>query len=127
MENQWLLQEALDIANYGIVIIAKDRKVLAYNKAYKEIAGYPEEILSTKDITIYAKWSRQLFVDQIKFDKEVGEILNSINPTFIISKLKDGRTLERNFYPIFKNGDIAGWVGHVIDITSTKRKETVKG
>ena len=121
-EEQWLLQEALDIADYGIVIFGKDRKVLAYNKSYKEMFGYPEEILATRNIMAYAKWSRPLVLDQIKFDKDVEEALNSTTRITHTLKLKGGRTIERIIHPIFKNEDIAGWAVHLIDITPTKRK-----
>ena len=121
-DKQWLLQEALDIANYGIVIVGSDRKVLAYNKAYKDIVGYPDEILSTRDIMTYVKWSRPLFIDEAKFDRDVEEVLVSTTAISHTSKLKDGRTLERKIFPIYKNEDVAGWVVHLVDITPTKRK-----
>ncbi len=121
-EKQWLLQQALNVANYGIVIVDNDRKVLAYNKAYKAMFSYPEEILSTRNIIDYINWSRLLFLDQVEFDKNAKEALASTTAIAHTSKLKDGRTIERKTFPIHKNESFAGWVVHLIDITLTKRK-----
>jgi PAS domain S-box-containing protein len=124
-EKQWLLQAALDIATYGIVIVAKDKNVLAYNKTYKDMIGYPDEILETRKIMVYVKWSRHLILDQVRFDKELEEALNANTLISHNFKLKDGRTLKRRTSPIYKKGGLAGWIIYLVDITPTKRKDDI--
>ena len=122
-ENEhWLLQEALNSADYGIVIICSDRKVLAYNKAYKKMIGYPDEILATRDIMTYLKWSRTLIRNLKKFDRQAQEAFKATKRTIHTYSMKDGRTIKRKLFPIYNNENVAGWVVHLIDITSIKRK-----
>ena len=122
-EKQWLLEQALDMADYGVVIVSKERKVLAYNTLYKEIFGYPEEILATRNIETYVKWSRNIMLDKEKFDKEVNETLSIKEPISHNVQLKNGKVIERRVDPIFKNGNFAGWIARFRDITSEKKKK----
>ena len=125
-KKHWLLQEALNVGENGIVIVGSDLKVLAYNKAYKEIIGYPDEILSTRNISAYLRWSRDLYLDQVKFDKDMEEAQTSTKTITHFAKMKDGRKIKRTIYPIYKNSDLAGKIVHIADVTETKRKDNGK-
>jgi PAS domain S-box-containing protein len=122
-EKHWLLEQALNMADYGVVIVSHDRIVLAYNTKYKELFGYPEEILATRNIETYVKWSRNIMLDKEKFDKEVNETLSIKEPISHNVQLKNGKVLERRVDPIFKNGNFAGWIAQIRDITSEKKKK----
>ena len=125
-EKQWLLQEALNVGENGIVIVGSDLRVLAYNKAYKEIIGYPDEILSTRNISAYLRWSRDLYLDQVKFDKDMEEAQTSTKTITHFAKMKDGRKIKRTISPIYKNSELAGKIVHIADVTETKRKDNGK-
>lgn len=122
-DKQWLLEQALNMADCGIVIVSTDRKVLAYNTKYKEIFGYPEEILATRNIETYVNWSRSVMLDKEKFAREVKETLAIKEPITHSVHLKNGVVLERKVNPIFKNNKFAGWIAQLHDITPEKKKK----
>ena len=68
-DEQWLFQEAINMADYGIVIVSPERKVLAYNTVYKNIFNYPDEILATKDIRAYVRFGRNQMANLEKFER----------------------------------------------------------
>ena len=125
-EKQWLLEQALDMADYGVIIVSKERKVLAYNTLYKEIFGYPEEILATRNIETYVKWSRNIMLDKKEFDRGISETLDLKEPITHIVKLKNGKVFERKVHPITRKGNFAGWVAQIYDITPKKKKKATK-
>lgn len=121
-EKQWLLEQALNLVDYGVVIVSHDRNVLAYNTRYKEIFGYPEEILATKNVETYVKWSRNIMLDKKKFDRGVRETLTSKEPISHLVELNNGKVLERKVSPILRNDTFAGWIAQIHDITPAKKK-----
>jgi PAS domain S-box-containing protein len=125
-EKQWLLEQALDMADYGVIIVSKERKGLAYNTLYKEIFGYPEEILATRNIETYVKWSRNIMLDKEEFDRGIKETLGLKEPITHIVKLKNGKRVERKINPIMKDGNFAGWIAQLYDITPKKKKRATK-
>lgn len=124
--NQWLLHESLNMADYAIVVASTDKRVLAYNTKYQETFDYPDEILATMDMGVYVKWGRNLMLDLEQFDKDISEAFVAESPISHIVKLKDGRKIKRDVYPLIKDGKLAGRLAHLKDITSTKKKKANK-
>lgn len=113
IEKQWLLQEALNTASYGIIIFGKEEEVLAYNNAYLELSGYSNKTLLSNDSKAYIKEGRKLAFDLEKFDKEIEELRTTKKNLTHFFKRKDGSTYKRMVFPMLKNGDIAGMVIHL--------------
>lgn len=122
-DGQWLFQEAIDRANYGIVIASTERKVLACNKAYQRIFGYPDEIIASKDMRVYVRYGRDQMANLEKFDKDIQEAFASEAPISHVVELKDGRLIRRDVFPLYRDAKLAGRLAHLTDITSTKSKE----
>ena len=116
-DEQWLFREAINLVGYGIVIVSTDRKVLAYNKAYQEIFGYPEEILATRDMRAYVRFGRNKMANLEKFDKELQEAFEAVTPISHHVELKDGRVIKRDVFPLFRDGNHVGWIAHLTDVT----------
>ena len=121
-DEQWLFQEAINMADYGIVIVSPDRKVLAYNKVYKNIFGYPDEILATKDIRAYVRFGRNQMAKQEKFDREIQEAFAAQAPISHLVELADGRIIKRDVFPLLREGKIFGRLVHLNDVTFTEKK-----
>jgi PAS domain S-box-containing protein len=113
IDKQWLLQEALDTASYGIIIFSKNEEVLAYNNAYLELSGYSNKTLLSKDSRAYIVEGRALAADPEEYDKQIGEIRSAKKKLTHHFKRKDGSTYKRVVFPLFKNGEIAGMVLHL--------------
>ncbi len=108
--------------DYGIVIVSPDRKVLAYNKVYKNIFGYPDEILATKDIRAYVRFGRNQMANLEKFEKEIQEAFNAQAPISHFVELTDGRMIKRDVFPLFRDGKIFGRLVHLHDVTFAEKK-----
>lgn len=119
-EEQWLFQEAINMADYGIVIASTDKRVLAYNKAYQKIFEYPEEILSTKDMGVYVRYGRSQMANLEQFDKDIQEAFAAETPITHFVELKDGRTIKREVFPLLREGKLIGRLAHLTDITFRK-------
>ncbi len=119
-DEQWLFQEAIDRADYGIVIASSERKVLACNIAYQRIFGYPDEIIATKDMGVYVRYGRNQMANLEKFDKDIQEAFASVTPISHIVELKDGRLIKRDVFPLYRDTKLAGRLAHLTDISSTK-------
>lgn len=121
-EEQWLFQEAIDRADYGIVIASSEKKVLACNKAYQRIFRYPDEIIATKDMSVYVRYGRNQMANMEKFDKDIQEAFASVTPISHIVELKDGRQIKRDVFPLYRGTKLTGRLAHLTEILSTKSK-----
>lgn len=123
-DEQWLFQEAINRADYGIVIASSERKVLACNAAYQRLFGYPDEIIATRDMSVYVRYGRNQMANLEKFDKDIQEAFASRVPISHIVELKDGRLIKRDVFPLHRGTKLAGRLAHLTDISSTKSKPT---
>jgi len=122
-DEQWLFQEAINMADYGIVIVSPDKKVLAYNKAYKNLFGYPDEILATKDIRAYVRFGRNQMANLAEFEREIQEAFAAQSPISHLVELTDGRFIKRDVFPLFRDGEIFGRLVHLNDVTLAEKKK----
>ena len=121
-DEQWLFQAAINMVDYGIVIVSADRRVMAYNKIYQQIFSYPDEILATKDIRAYIRFGRNQMANLEKFEREIKEALVAQAPTSHLVELTDGRIIKRDVFPLFRDGKIFGRLVHLNDVTLTEKK-----
>jgi len=113
IDKQWLLQEALDTATYGVIIFGKEEEVLAYNNSYLELSGYSNKTLLSRDSKAYIEEGRALASDPKEYDKQIDEIRSTQKKLTHHFKRKDGSAYKRIVFPMFKNGDVAGMVIHL--------------
>ena len=103
----------------GILVESGDRKITRANPVFHEIFGIPQEqSLEGLDCEIAANNSAQLFSDPEGFIKRIEEILQ--NKKIVKNDklgLKDGRCLERDFVPVFKDDEFIGNMWIYRDIT----------
>jgi PAS domain S-box-containing protein len=124
-EQMWLFQSAIDsITEMAVVITDKESRVVKWNAAYLEMFGYPTEILETRNISKYFSYLKEnnLLVNYDDFLKGIAETQNSTNEKVHEFSLKDGRTIRRRSKPIYRDGEFAGRVNFLQDITKDKRK-----
>lgn len=129
-DQMWLFQSAIDaITEMAVVITDKENRVLKWNTAYPKIFGYPTELLETRNPLKYFTYLKDnnTLADYDDFMKGMTETMNSTDETVHEFSLKDGRTIRRRSKPIFKDGEFAGLVSFVQDITKNKRKREKKG
>lgn len=125
-DEQWLFQEAINMADYGIVIAGTDRRVLAYNKVYQKIFRYPDEILATKDMGVYVRYGRDQMANLEKFDREIQEAFAAEAPISHLVELKDGRIIKRDVFPLKRDGKLVGRLAHLTDTNKSKRTRKIR-
>ena len=125
-EQMWLFQSAIDsITEMAVVITDKENMVLKWNAAYPKIFGYPTELLETRNPLKYFTYLKDnnMLADYDDFMKGMAKTLNSKEETVHEFSLKDGRTLRRRSKPFYKDGEFAGLVSFVKDITKGEIEE----
>jgi PAS domain S-box-containing protein len=123
-EQVWLFQAAIDsITDKAVVITDKGNKVLNWNRTYQELVGYPDEILATRNLLKYFAYLKEnnLLADPEDFTKGIEEVKNSKEEIVQTFDFADGRTIRRRTTPIFRDGNFAGRVSFLTDITKKKK------
>ncbi|PKA82615.1 PAS/PAC sensor signal transduction histidine kinase [Ulvibacter sp. MAR_2010_11] len=104
----------------GIFLEDENRVALLANKSLCEqfyMPGPPESYTG-KDCSNGAEESKALFIEPEKFVNRYNEIISNREPVIREElKMKDGKILERNYVPIFKNGIFRGHLWSFNDVT----------
>ena len=116
-----LLKTLLANLQSGILVEDENRNILFTNQLFCDffsIPAPPDELIGM-DCTNSAEESQHLFVDSENFAPRINEILKEqkvvINENL---QLKNGKFLERDYIPMFINGEYKGHLWKYTDITS---------
>ncbi|TGV00662.1 PAS domain-containing sensor histidine kinase [Flavivirga rizhaonensis] len=104
----------------GVLLEDENRKIVLTNKKFCELFGIPisPELMVGQDCSNAAEQSKTLFVDAEKFISKINETLKN-RKTVLGDELKmlDGKILERDYIPIFKNNIYKGHLWSYRDVT----------
>jgi PAS domain S-box-containing protein len=126
-EQMCLFQSVIDIFEEdGLLFIDKNNKVLRWNEHYVDLIGYPEKILKTRDLNLYLKYLKPMIADLKEYEQGLQEVMNSKEKTLHYCKLKDGRTIKRQVYPIYKDDKLYGRILRLRDVTDEMKKTKKK-
>ncbi|WP_303317958.1 PAS domain S-box protein [Flavivirga abyssicola] len=104
----------------GVLLEDENRKIVLTNKKFCELFGIPisPELMVGQDCSNAAEHSKTLFVDAEKFISKINETLKN-KKTVLGDELKmlDGKILERDYIPIFKNNVYKGHLWSYRDVT----------
>ncbi len=120
------LFHSFDFAHAGILLEDENRKIVATNKVFCDIFQIPVEPdqLIGADCSNSAEQSKALFSNPTLFVGRVETLLKSkklcLNEEM---NMADGRTLERDYIPIFLNGKYSGHLWKYTDVTLRKSAE----
>jgi PAS domain-containing protein len=113
-----LFQSAINIFEEdGLLFIDKNNKVLRWNEYYKDLIGYPDEVLETRDLNQYLKYLKPMLADLDDYEEGLREVMESKDVTLHYCKLKDGRIIRRQIYPIYNNDQFYGRILRLKDVT----------
>lgn len=117
---------SFDFAQAGILMENEKRKIVVTNKVFCDIFQIPlsPELMVGSDCSNSAEQSKHLFNDPEQFVLRVEQILkNNVLSLNEELQLVDGRTLERDYIPIFLNGKYSGHLWKYTDVTLRKSSE----
>lgn len=109
----------------GVLVETDTREITRVNHAFCDIFGIPKpEMIIGSNCDEAAKQASQLFADPDQFVKDINSILRQ-KKTFLNQdlKMKDGRTLERDFVPVHQENQFIGNMWIYRDITDRKNLE----
>ncbi|MDO5981077.1 PAS domain-containing sensor histidine kinase [Flavivirga spongiicola] len=108
----------------GVLLEDENRKIVLTNKKFCELFNIPisPELMIGQDCSNAAEQSKNLFVDAENFISKINDTLNK-RTTVLGDEIKmvDGKILERDYIPIFKNHEYKGHLWSYRDVT-LKRK-----
>ncbi len=123
-EQMCLFQSAIDIFDEeGFLFMNKNNKVLRWNQHYVDLIGYPKDVLETRDLNVYMKYLKPLIADLQEFEQGLQELLESKGDTLHYCNFKDGRTIKRQVYPIYKDDQLYGRILRLRDVTGEMKKK----
>ncbi len=120
------LQSLIDNLPEGILLEDENRNIVFVNDEFCSIFHLPieREKLIGLNCQQMVKQSAELFVESKKFENDIDAVIK--NRKKIIAQewqMKDGKTLERNYLPIFLNEEFKGHLWQYRDISLRKRAE----
>lgn len=118
-----LLKTLLTKLNSGILVVDEQQKVLFSNQLFCEtfsVKASADSIIGT-DCTSILQNALQFIVDKPSFTDRITLILEQKVPVFgDVVQLTDGRTIERDYIPIFINNEYKGHLWDYTDVTNRK-------
>lgn len=109
--------------NEGILVETENRRILLVNQQFCKIFSIPTEPdeLIGADCSQAAGQSKELFLDPDSFVKSVDHALQGgVTETGIELMMTDGTVLQRDYIPIYVDGDYKGHLWIYRDITRQK-------
>ncbi|MBM3447611.1 MAG: response regulator [Bacteroidetes bacterium] len=104
----------------GILLENHQRKIVYVNKKFVELFNSPvsEDDLVGVDCSSIAQVVKKLFVGEELFVERVNEIFEKRNLSLNeLLELKDGRFFERDYIPVFVDGEQSGHLWKYTDVT----------
>lgn len=120
------LATLVDSVQAGALMEDEECRVILVNRAFCEMFGIPEgpdDLVGWETRTILG-WTSELFVESDAFFPRIETLVTERRR--VLSEelaLRDGRTFERDYIPVFTAGDYQGHFWVFRDITSHKRTE----
>jgi PAS domain S-box-containing protein len=119
-ERESLLHATFESSHDGILVVSAEGRVTQYNSRFCEIWNIAEKMVGIKDGADLMKFVRPQLQDYPEFLSQVQTLYNNSERSCEIIRLKDGRVLEWESYPLIENEHETGRVWIFQDITDQK-------
>ncbi len=124
IESENRLKDLILNLDNGVFLVDENRRVILVNKKLCDLfymTDSPESYIG-QDMSNGAEESKALFKDPAKFVNRYNEIIEkreAVNAEEV--HLVDGKILERNYLPIYKNGEFKGHLWSFNDVTLERK------
>lgn len=112
----------------GLLVENTERKIIYSNQLFCDLFGIPltPEQMIGFDCQNAAEQSSSLFENETAFITDINRLLEFNQPKFgDILQMKDGKVLERDFIPIFRDGVKSGLIWQYKDVTQLKMSDLI--
>ncbi|MEP6787255.1 MAG: EAL domain-containing protein [Acidobacteriota bacterium] len=122
--NLSLLTSTFEATTDGILVVDRENKIVTYNRNFVEMAGVPDDVISTKDNDKVINSVLDQLADPETFMEKTRLLVQQPeNHGYDIVEFKDGRILERHSHPHVSGGEVVGRVVSFRDVTERRRSE----
>lgn len=110
----------------GVLVVNEGGRIVLVNERFRSFFDIKQRVpeLLMSDSEIVRTSVRNLFIDPLRFDERINEILT--DKTIVVReelRLTDGRILERDYIPIVVEGEYKGHLWQFHDVTSVRRAQ----
>jgi PAS domain S-box-containing protein len=120
------LENLIENLQVGVLVEDEDRRIVLANEMFCSLFGLdaePEDMIG-QDCSSYADMSKDYFVDPMGFVSDIDLLLE--NKELVVGQeleLTDGRFFERDFIPLFVEGEYKGTMWKYRDVSLRKASE----
>ena len=112
----------------GVLMEDKDRNIALVNPEFLKIFSIPSTVTDLIGLNCekYANVFKSIFKNEEFFIQRIKEILSkneTVRAEYIHTK--DGRTISRDFSPIFINEELEGYLWNYVDVTENVKKDEI--
>ncbi len=118
------MRATLDSTTDAILVTDEKLKVTDFNEKYLAMWKVPREVLENEPLGKTGEMASQCFADPQQFLARIEEIAATGQESFDVLELKDGRILERSSKVLIVEGEVAGRVWNLRDVTERHLAET---
>ena len=118
-----LLTATLESTQDGVLVVSENGMISKVNARFQEIWDVPSELLKNKNDRALIEHVQSKLEDSHGFKDKIKQLYESSTNSQDFIKLKDGRVLERNSYPLIEDKKESGRVWFFRDITERRRSE----
>jgi PAS domain S-box-containing protein len=120
------LENLIENLQVGVLVEDEDRRIVLANEMFCSLFGLdaePEDMIG-HDCSSYADMSKDFFINPIRFVNDIDVLLE--NRELVVGQeleLIDGRFFERDFIPLFVEGEYKGTMWKYRDVSLRKASE----
>ncbi len=125
LESEAILRSTIESINDALLIVGINGCITHYNQSFVKLFSIPKDLLVKNNDEVLLTYAKEQILDPEGFVKKVNEIYqkNVSSRSFVC--FKDGRIIDRQFYPLIEDSPIKGGVWIFRDITEQKSKEEI--
>jgi len=113
----------LEAAADGILVTDADGRVRRYNQRLVTMWGFPSDVLSSADATMWLRWGADQLEESSTLLESFRAAGRSDTTQSTVLRMKDGRVIERHSQPQLMDGRINGRVWCYRDVTDRVRAD----
>ncbi len=123
IESEAILRSTLESIDDALLIVGDNGHISHYNQSFVKLFSFPEELLVQNDDRLLLSFAMEQIRDPEVFVRGVNEIYSKGMNEHDLIYFKDGRIIDRQFYPLIEESPVKGGVWIFNDVTERVKNE----
>ncbi|WP_425446061.1 PAS domain-containing sensor histidine kinase [Dethiothermospora halolimnae] len=120
------LKSILEGIEDGVLVLDNNSKVIYKNKAFNNIWKSSFQLLNEKDGWVLARELKKQLAEPNNFEDKIKDIIKSTASQVDYLLFKDGKMVERHFYPLIVEGKDKGMIWCFKDLTEKEKRKALE-